>query len=68
MAQLALRTQHYAAAVDLMCPATVKEALGGDHAEMWAAAMDKELESLWQNKVYIEVTRRCGSCENVCTV
>ena len=50
----------YAAAVDLMCPATVKEALGGDKAEMWAAAMDKELESLWQNKVYVEVTRPPG--------
>ena len=30
----------YAAAVDLMCPETVKE------AEKWAAAMDSELESL----------------------
>ena len=43
-----------------MCLATVKEALGGDQAEMWAAATDKELESLWQNKVYIEVTRPPG--------
>ena len=53
----------YAAAVDLMCPTTVKEAIGGDKAEMWAAAMDKELESLWQNKVYIEVTPEASARE-----
>ena len=50
----------YAAAVDLMCPETVKEALGGDQAEKWAAAMDSELESLWKNGVYIEVSRPHG--------
>ena len=34
----------YEAAIDIMCPNMVKEALGGEQAEKWAAAMDNELE------------------------
>ena len=50
----------FEAAVDLICPSTVKEALGGDQAEKWAEAMDSELESLWKNGVYVEVARPVG--------
>ena len=49
----------FEAAIDLTCPETVKEALGGDNAEKWAEAMDKELESPWKNKVYVEVEGPC---------
>ena len=44
----------------MTCSSTIKEALGGDNAEKWAEAMDKELESLWKNKVYLEVERPAG--------
>ena len=50
----------FAAAIDVTCPATVQEALGGEKAELWAAAMDSELESLWSNNVYMEVDRPTG--------
>ena len=50
----------YEAAIDIMCPETVKEALGGDQAKKWAAAMDNELKSLWKNGVYLEVARPTG--------
>ena len=50
----------FEAAIDLSCPKTVKEALGGDHAEKWAEAMDEELESPWKNEVYVEVERPTG--------
>ena len=50
----------YEATIELMCPPTVKEALGGDRAEMWADAMDKELEYLWKNAVYVEVAKPAG--------
>ena len=50
----------FEAAVDLICPSTVQEALGGDQAEKWAEAMDSELESLWKNGVYVEVARPIG--------
>ena len=43
----------FEAAVDLICPSTVEEALGGDQAEKWAEAMDSELESLWKRMEYM---------------
>ena len=42
----------YEAVVDLMCPTTIKEALG-EQAYKWATAMDNELESLWRHGVYV---------------
>ena len=47
-------------AVDLIYPSTVKEALGGENSGKWADAMDKELDSLRQNKVYVEVAKPAG--------
>ena len=43
----------YDLAINLMCPKTVKEALGGDQTEKWAATTDNEQGSLWNYGVCV---------------
>ena len=47
-------------ASDITSPPTVAMALGGEKGAEWAAAMEAELDSLWENGVYEEVPRPSG--------
>ena len=42
-------------APDIMSPPTMAVALDGEKGVEWAAAMEAELDSLWENEVYEEV-------------
>ena len=45
---------------DIMSPPTVAMALDGEKGAEWAATMEAELDSLWENEVYEEVPRPSG--------
>ena len=45
-------------AAEILCPPTVAMALEGVKGAEWAAAIEAELDSLWENNVYEEVPRR----------
>ena len=47
-------------AAEIMCPPTVAMALEGVKGAEWAAAMEAELDSLWENNVYEELPRPQG--------
>ena len=47
-------------ASDITSPPTVAMALGGEKGAEWTAAMEAELDSLWENGVYEEVPRPSG--------
>ena len=48
----------YEVAGDLLsCPLSITVALEGDKGDEWAAAMEAELQSLWENQVYDVVDR-----------
>ena len=47
-------------AADIMSPPTVAMALDGEKGVEWVAAMEAELDSLWENEVYKEVPRLSG--------
>ena len=47
-------------AADFMNPPTVSAAMGSGKEEEWTAAMEAELQSLWENQVFEEVDRPSG--------
>ena len=47
-------------AADFMNPPTVSAAMEGGNGEEWTAAMEAELQSLWENEVFEEVDRPAG--------
>ena len=52
-------------AADIMSPPTVAMVLDGEKGVEWAAAMEAELDSLWENEVYKEAPRPSGKV--ICT-